>query len=196
MNFVQFTIFRYSILTFTENWYIIVWKEVITMIADRIHEARLKKGVSMRQAAMDMGFPYTTYVNYEKGVSEPNSEALAKIAIYYQVSADFLVGTDEIEWFIEAEKFTKSMNERLANERKLLKQLFPDSADEDIATLLYQIVPAIQMMNHEGIKELGKRADELSRLREYMNQETREVIEEEDCLWEEEQRKKENPPTE
>ncbi len=166
------------------------------MIADRIHEARLKKGVSMRQAAMDMGFPYTTYVNYEKGVSEPNSEALAKIAIYYQVSADFLVGTDEIEWFIEAEKFTKSMNERLANERKLLKQLFPDSADEDIATLLYQIVPAIQMMNHEGIKELGKRADELSRLREYMNQETREVIEEEDCLWEEEQRKKENPPTE
>ena len=62
------------------------------MISERIKEARIKKGVSMRQAATDMGFPYTTYVNYEKGVSEPNSENLVKIAIYYNVSADYLVG--------------------------------------------------------------------------------------------------------
>lgn len=161
------------------------------MISERIHEARLKKGVSMRQAAMDMGFPYTTYVNYEKGVSEPNSEALAKIAIYYQVSADFLVGTDEIEWFIEAEKFTNSMNESLEKDRKLLKQLFPDSTGEDIGILILQIVPSIRMMNQEGIKELGKRADELSRLREYMNQETRDIVDEDNRLWEEEQRQKE-----
>lgn len=166
------------------------------MIAERIHKARLKKGVSMRQAAIDMGFPYTTYVNYEKGVSEPNSEALAKIAVYYQVSADFLVGTDEIEWFIEAEKFTNAMNERLENGRKLLKQLFPECSDDDIDTLFRQIIPAITMLNHDGINELGKRADELSRLREYMNQETRDIIDEENRLWEEEQRKKENPPTE
>lgn len=36
------------------------------MIAEKISEARKKKGVSMRQATKDMGFPYTTYVNYEK----------------------------------------------------------------------------------------------------------------------------------
>lgn len=65
-------------------------------LAERIIEARLKKGVSMRQAAIDMGFPYTTYVNYEKAVSEPNSKGLAKIAMYYQVSADYLIGIDDI----------------------------------------------------------------------------------------------------
>ena len=65
------------------------------MISQRITQARMKKGISMRQAAIDMGFPYTTYVNYEKGVSEPNSEALARIAVYYDISADYLVGVDE-----------------------------------------------------------------------------------------------------
>lgn len=67
------------------------------MISERIKEARINKGVSMRQAAADMGFPYTTYVNYEKGVSEPNSENLVKIAVYYNVTADFLVGVSAPE---------------------------------------------------------------------------------------------------
>lgn len=161
------------------------------MISERIQEARKEKGVSMRQAAIDMGFPYTTYVNYEKGVSEPNSEALAKIAVYYQVSADYLVGTDEIKWFMEAAKIEESMNKQLEIDWVLLKKLFPDADNEDIHPLLHQIVPSIRMMNHEGIKELGKRADELHRLREYMNQESIAYADEEQRLWEEEQRQKE-----
>lgn len=36
--------------------------------------------------------PYTTYVNYEKGLREPNSEVLIKIAKYYHVTVDYLVG--------------------------------------------------------------------------------------------------------
>ncbi|MBR3422661.1 MAG: helix-turn-helix domain-containing protein [Ruminococcus sp.] len=75
------------------------------MIKDRIKAARLNRNVSMRQAALDMGFPYTTYVNYEKGVSEPNSEALVKIAVYYNISADYLIGMDEAKdaaWYEDA----------------------------------------------------------------------------------------------
>lgn len=67
------------------------------MISDKIRRIREKKGISMRQAALDMGFPYTTYVNYEKNVSEPNSESLVKIAVYYGVSADYLLGVEQKE---------------------------------------------------------------------------------------------------
>lgn len=77
------------------------------MISNRIKEARLKKGVSMRQAAADMGFPYTTYVNYEKGISEPNSENLVKIALYYNVTADFLIGVSTSSEFVDINPLKK-----------------------------------------------------------------------------------------
>lgn len=51
--------------------------------------------MSMKQAAAALGLPYTTYVNYEKGEREPNSETLIMIANYYNVSIDYLIGRDE-----------------------------------------------------------------------------------------------------
>ena len=72
-------------------------QKVNDMISEKIRKAREVQGISMRQAAIDMDFPYMTYVNYEKGVSEPNSKSLAKIAAYFKVSADYLIGTDEMK---------------------------------------------------------------------------------------------------
>lgn len=46
----------------------------------------------MKQAADALELPYTTYVNYEKGAREPNSEVLIKIADFYNVSTDYLMG--------------------------------------------------------------------------------------------------------
>ena len=36
--------------------------------------------------------PYTTYVNYEKGTREPNSETLIALANFYETSVDYLIG--------------------------------------------------------------------------------------------------------
>ena len=63
---------------------------------NRIKELRNKKGVSMRTAAHDLGIPYTTYVNYEHGTREPNSEMLIKLADYYRTSIDYMIGRDLI----------------------------------------------------------------------------------------------------
>ena len=49
----------------------------------RIKELRIKKNISMRQAAKDLGIPYTTYISYEKETHEPNSELLIKMADYF-----------------------------------------------------------------------------------------------------------------
>lgn len=167
----------------------------------RLKELREDRQLNMRQAAKMLGIPYTTYISYEKGEREPNSEMLINLAEFFNCSIDYLVGRsdqiiDDRTWDEYARKVEDSINAGLESDSMLLKQLFPGSTSDDTFALLHQIVPAIRMMNHNGIAELGKRADELSRLREYMNQETRGMIEEEHRLWEEEQRKKENPPTE
>lgn len=61
---------------------------------NRIKELRLKKGISMAEAARDLEMPYTTYVNYEKGDREPNSETLIILAKYFNCTIDHLIGRD------------------------------------------------------------------------------------------------------
>ena len=56
---------------------------------------RNQKGLSMRDVAKELDLPYTTYVNYEKGVREPSSEVLIKIADYYGTTVDFLIGRSD-----------------------------------------------------------------------------------------------------
>lgn len=63
---------------------------------NRIEELRKEKDISMAQAAKELHIPYTTYVNYEKGEREPNSEMLISLANYFQVSVDYLIGRSDI----------------------------------------------------------------------------------------------------
>lgn len=57
-----------------------------------IRQLREAAGLNMRETAKNLGIPYTTYVNYEKGEREPNSEMLIKIAEYFGTSIDYLLG--------------------------------------------------------------------------------------------------------
>lgn len=82
-----------SVLTYLLSLCIIQTKRGDRM--NRIKMLREEKEISMRQAAADLGIPYTTYVNYEKGVREPNSEMLVTLANYFAVSIDFLIGRTE-----------------------------------------------------------------------------------------------------
>ena len=47
---------------------------------NRLSQLRQEKGLNMREAARQLGMPNTTYVNYEKGTREPNSETLISLA--------------------------------------------------------------------------------------------------------------------
>ena len=53
---------------------------------NRIAELRVKMGLSMKEAASRLEMPYTTYVNYEKGTREPNSETLIKLSRFFPSS--------------------------------------------------------------------------------------------------------------
>lgn len=59
----------------------------------RISELRSRMGISMKEAAQRLDMPYTTYVNYEKGTREPNSETLIKLSKFFGTTIDCLLGS-------------------------------------------------------------------------------------------------------
>lgn len=61
----------------------------------RMKELRQERGITMKDAARQLNLPYTTYVNYEKGTREPNSETLIQIANFYNTSIDYLLGKSD-----------------------------------------------------------------------------------------------------
>ena len=63
---------------------------------NRIKQLREAKGLSMKDTADALGIPYTTYINYEKGYREPNSEMLIKLSVFFETSIDYLIGKDQV----------------------------------------------------------------------------------------------------
>ena len=62
---------------------------------NRLEELREARGLNMKEAAAEMGLPYTTYRNYEKGERQLDSELLIFFADFYDVSIDYLLCRDE-----------------------------------------------------------------------------------------------------
>lgn len=58
----------------------------------KIRELRMAKNLTAKEAAVKLKMPYTTYINYEKGTREPNSETLISLANFFGVTVDFLIG--------------------------------------------------------------------------------------------------------
>lgn len=61
----------------------------------RLKELRTQRKMNMRQTALALGIPYTTYISYEKGDREPNSEMLINLADFFNCSVDYLIGRSD-----------------------------------------------------------------------------------------------------
>ena len=57
-----------------------------------LEKLRIEKGLNMKQTAKALNLPYTTYVSYEKGVREPNSDVLILMADFYETTIDYILG--------------------------------------------------------------------------------------------------------
>lgn len=58
----------------------------------RIKELRKAKGVSQLKMAMDLNTSQNTISRYETGEREPGIADLIKLADYFKVSVDYLIG--------------------------------------------------------------------------------------------------------
>ncbi len=61
---------------------------------ERLAELREKLGLKQEDVAHAIGVHRTTYTKYERGTSEPDFATLIKIATFFHVSIDYLLGYD------------------------------------------------------------------------------------------------------
>ena len=62
----------------------------------RLKELRKRKGISQLRLATDLNTTHNTISRYETGEREPGIDELIKIADYFNVSVDYLIGRTEI----------------------------------------------------------------------------------------------------
>jgi len=64
----------------------------MSVFSTRVRELRTLKNVTQKQAASGAGVSERTYQNYELGTMDANLTNAGKLADYFNVSIDYLVG--------------------------------------------------------------------------------------------------------
>jgi len=62
---------------------------------NRLKELRTDRKLLQKDVADFLGVERTTYVKYESGVSEPSINTLTRLAEYFGVSVDYILGQSE-----------------------------------------------------------------------------------------------------
>ncbi|MCY8198075.1 helix-turn-helix domain-containing protein [Bacillus spizizenii] len=106
-------------------------------LGQRLKEARLKAGYkSQTEAAKKLGITSQVLSNYEGGRRDPDTQTLKALAELYNISADYLLGTEKKK----TSKLDESINEaieELKREDTLLLMRNAD-IDEETAQLIKQ----------------------------------------------------------
>lgn len=73
----------------------------------RLKELRKAKGMTQNEVAKVIGYSSLSYARYEKGEREPDINTLCKLADYFEVSVDYLIGRTVQENFLGREVIGK-----------------------------------------------------------------------------------------
>lgn len=65
------------------------------MFAERLNELRKNKGLNQTELAKELNVAKQTVSNWENGNRNPDNDMLIKIANYFEVSLDYLLGRTE-----------------------------------------------------------------------------------------------------
>lgn len=88
-----------------------------------LKELRKQQNLSQQDMANMLNISQRTYCGYEKETSEPNIDTLIKIANYYNVSLDYLVGrsfNNDIGYLTEEQRYC-TQNILKLNQMNLMK---------------------------------------------------------------------------
>ncbi|MBD8075416.1 MULTISPECIES: helix-turn-helix domain-containing protein [Bacillus cereus group] len=95
------------------------------MFGTRLHALRKERKLRQEDMAKQLGIARTTYAMYEQGNREPDYNTLIKLATFFEVSIDYLLGTTEIrqvtdlqdtelhQWFKDIKNATPQKREEL-----------------------------------------------------------------------------------
>jgi transcriptional regulator with XRE-family HTH domain len=65
------------------------------IISERIKELRLENNLTQIQLAEAIGVDQSNIARWEKDVQEPKASYVQKLAVFFNVSADYLLGLEE-----------------------------------------------------------------------------------------------------
>ncbi|MDE6913371.1 MAG: helix-turn-helix domain-containing protein [Lachnospiraceae bacterium] len=65
----------------------------IEIFRQKLKKARKDIGFTQVEVCKELNIPQSTLANYETGRTQPDLETLAKLADFYEVSIDWLLGT-------------------------------------------------------------------------------------------------------
>lgn len=122
------------------------------MIGDRIKELREERGILQRELANALKLTQQTISLYESNKREPDAETLSKIADFFGVSIDYLIGRTDTP--TPADKIADSLSDDPEllefwdelREREDLKLLFKQTKEmspEDVKKII-RIIKAIE----------------------------------------------------
>lgn len=74
----------------------------MAIYSERMVELRTEKGISQKAAAVDLGISQALLSHYEKGIREFNLDFLCRIAEYYGVTADYILGRTDSRTGLDA----------------------------------------------------------------------------------------------
>ncbi len=64
-------------------------------LPERLLNLRLERNLSQKSLVNQMGLALNTYVRYERGEREPTASVLVRIADFYNVTTDYLLGRSD-----------------------------------------------------------------------------------------------------
>ena len=113
-------------------------KQLKAQFGENLFALRKKKGLTRKQLAEILNVSEVSVGSYERGLRQPNFEMLFRIASFFEVSLDNLLGYSDVALNISVKKY------RLGNAIKLLSTIGAIYADKENDTY------AIQVYNLEG----------------------------------------------
>lgn len=89
------------------------------MLQMRFKEIRKARKLTQNQVANLLDIPVRTYQNYERGVNDPDTDIICKLADYYGVTTDYLIGYSTIA-VADTESYLSPDEERLLSAYRTL----------------------------------------------------------------------------
>ena len=67
----------------------------MSILSQRLRELRTERALTQKELADRIGTNNSSVCDWERGRTEPNLDALVKLATFFTVSADYLLGLED-----------------------------------------------------------------------------------------------------